>query len=49
MLFTNNPTNVLLPLFVNNEIVNKTVKHKYLGIILDESLTLKFHVTEVCL
>ena len=49
MLFTNKPLNIIPPLLLNGNIINKTDTHTLLGITIDEKLTFKPHITNLTL
>ena len=49
MFFTNKPVKSLPPLFFHYSIIKRTTQHTLLGIIIDESLTFKPHISYLCL
>lgn len=49
MLFTNKTIKTLTPIIYQNNIIKKVTQHKLLGITIDESLTFKSHISELCI
>ena len=49
MFFTNKTLHHIPPLFINDNIINKTNQHSFLGIIYDETLTFKYHISNLLL
>ena len=47
MLFTNKTLHHILPLFINDDIIDKSNQHSFLGIIFDETLTFKYHISNI--
>ena len=47
MFFSNRNTNVLPVLKINNNLISRAYKLRFLGVIFDESLTFKFHTSNV--
>ena len=49
MLFTNKPIKKLPPLFLHYDIIKKVTTHTLLGIIIDDWLSFKPHISHLCL
>ena len=49
MLFSNKSLAQLPPLIFSNNIIKRTSQHKLLGVTLDDHITFKSHISEVCL
>ena len=48
MLFTNKSFTSLPPLFFHNNEIQRTTHHKHLGIVIDEALNFKLHISDIC-
>ena len=49
MMFTNKSTLLLPHLLFHNDVIQKTEQHKFLGVTLDDKMTFKSHITDLCI
>ncbi len=49
MHLTNKAIKTLSPLLYSNNVINITKQHKLLGVIFDDNMSFKPHITELCL
>ena len=48
MIITNKKLNKQLPLYLNFDILKRVEKHKVLGVVLDDKLSFRHHIQEIC-